>query len=366
LQLVNETPFAAGWTVGFQQDGREVVVVVVKATYELDDVPELARAQSQLPLCTADVFGPDDANDAPVCENDFALFKPRCDVLLSGSAYASRGVPVEQVDVGLQIGTLRKLFTAVGPRVWIARRGGAVASSPALFVQQPVSYDVAFGGTDTDPTDPGRISTFLENPVGSGYCVFKPNLDGMPLPLTEERRVPVSDPSGHYRPMALGPLGRNWMPRRQYAGTYDAQWAANKLPFMPDDFDYQYFQAAPSDQQLPYPGGGEPLILLNLTPSGRLETSIPRDGVVVGFIRRVGTFARASGICDTVLVEPDAGRLSLTWRAVCALDRDPFELREIVVQHVSDYTNIGLRARAQRKPYYRNLAELIRARRGST
>lgn len=364
MELINETRFVAGWTAGFQQDGREVLVVAVRATYELQDAAQLPLAQAQQPVCSADIFGPDPANDAPLRENDFALFKPRCDVLLNGSAYAPQGIPAARVDVGLQVGAVRKLFSVVGPRLWLGGLGGAAASSPTPFLQQQLSYDVAFGGVDTDPADPQRVSTFLENPAGRGYCVFKPNLQGMPLPFTEERRVPVSDPAGRYRPMAFGPVGRNWMPRRQYAGTYDAEWVAHKLPFLPDDFDYQYFQAAPSDQQIPYPQGGEPVILLNLTPQGRLETSIPRDGVVVGFIRRQGTWTQARGNCDTIQIEPDEGRLSLTWRAVCPLERDPFELREIVVQHSADYTDARLRARAQRKPYYENLAELTRARRG--
>ena len=35
------------------------------------------------------------------------------------------------------------------------------------------------------------------------------------------------------------------------------------MPFLPDDFDTRYFQAAADDQQVPYPQGGEPIEIVN-------------------------------------------------------------------------------------------------------
>jgi len=39
----------------------------------------------------------------------------------------------------------------------------------------------------------------------------------------------------------------------QYSGTYDEAWQRDMAPLLPEDFDEQFFQRAPPDQQIPYP-----------------------------------------------------------------------------------------------------------------
>jgi hypothetical protein len=68
--------------------------------------------------------------------------------------------------------------------------------------------------------------------------------------------------------MSYGVIGRHWLPRIGYAGTYDQQWLDEHFPFLPPDFDEQYYQAAPLDQQLPKPLGEQMVSLVNLTPDG--------------------------------------------------------------------------------------------------
>lgn len=365
MKIINETPLSPGWTQGFAPDGRELVVVAVRGTYDLQ-VPgsyEPALAAEQLPPIEADVFGDDPALDAPRQENDYGLFKPRCDVLFSGKAHAPPGRPVTELDVALRVGACQKSFRVTGPRVWSYNAvGGATASPPVAFTSQELSYDVAYGGTDVDPADPTQVRTYIHNPCGTGYCEFRHNLEGMPIAITEEFDAPITSPTGNYRPMALGPIGRNWWPRYSYAGTYDKLWRETKLPFLPDDFDYQYFQAAPLDQQIPYPVGGEPIALINLSAGNQLTTSIPRQSVSVVFVRKVGEATTLTAKLDTVILEPELNRLSLVWRATCPMKRDAFELREMVVLDGSPEALARDRARRMNKPYYANLDEAVRAK----
>ncbi len=308
MQIRNQTPFSTGWTQGFGPDCRELVVVAVRGTYRLDCAGELepTLAETQVPVLEADVLGEDPALDAPQFENDFALFKPRCDVLLHGRAHAPGKVPTTAVDVTLQVGAMQKSFRVLGPRVWSRTLlGGTTASPPIPFVEQAISYDVAWGGTDINPADPSDFRSFSSNPCGAGYCEFPANLDQMPLAVTEAIDAPITRPDGNYEPLAFGPIGRNWVPRFGYAGTYDQHWREHKLPFLPDDFDWQYFQAAPLDQQIPYPTGGEPIILLNLSAAGQLASSIPKRGVTVVFVRRDGDAVTMPANLDTVLIEPE-------------------------------------------------------------
>ena len=50
--------------------------------------------------------------------------------------------------------------------------------------------------------------------------------------------------------MSFGPIGRNFKSRVTLAGTYDKKWLDEIYPFLPADFDEQYYQAAPPDQQI--------------------------------------------------------------------------------------------------------------------
>jgi hypothetical protein len=364
--LINPTAYAAGWNVGFRPDGREVVVVVVKGSFVLSrcDARRSELARPQQPLHEADVLGADPARDAPIHDNDFALFKPRCDVLLHARAHAPDGRPVKTLDVAFGVGECRKALSVIGPREW--RRGalGWVASAPVPFTSLDIGYDRAFGGTEVDPDDPRRIEVYRHNPSGTGYARLRKQLAGLPLPATEEIGVPVSSPTGRYRPMAFGPLGRHWQPRCDFAGTYDERWERERMPFLPEDFDSRYHQAAPPDQQMPYPRGGEPIVLAHLSPhAARVEARLPSDELHVRFVRRHLPVHEVQARIDTVLIEPEEDRLSLTWRASCALERDAFELQEMQIEAASMRTPGLLRARAAGKKHYRGLGALVRYRR---
>ncbi len=363
MQLSNETPFVAGWVPGFHPDGRELVTVVVKGSFSLRNSRALhSRPQ---PLLEVDEFGADPARDAPVRENDFAPLKLRCDVLVHATAYAPGGRATTGFDVGVAVGQMTKRLHVTGPRQW--RRGltGVTATAPERFVEHRISYDTAFGGVDVDPERPDVVNTFLENPSGLGFSKSGCKLSGMALPRTEEMGRPVTDPAAHYKPQALGPIGRNWVPRSSYVGTYDKAWQDERMPFMPDDFNPLHYQAAAPDQQIDPPVGGERIVLANLLPEGHLQSEIPSRGVVVSFITHAGEFVEQAGVCDGVTIEPDQDLLALTWRATLALPRDFFDLREIVVTESSAHSTARTRSRALRKTFYAGLGALVADRRRS-
>src|SRR5262245_30317108 len=116
MNFQNRGMVQAGWTVGFESSGRELLVVVAKGTFVIPERPDVepALADEQEPLVMADTFAGEPGLSAPVYECDFAHRKPRCDVLLNGSAYAPGGRPAERVRVSLQVGSLAKAFDVVG------------------------------------------------------------------------------------------------------------------------------------------------------------------------------------------------------------------------------------------------------------
>jgi hypothetical protein len=334
MNLLNGSGMAAGYTVALDKEGYEHVVVVVKGTFTLPRPGETPKlAEEQVPLVDADQFTGEPGRSATLVECDYVLEKPYCDVLLNGSAHAPGGRPVERIAVGLQVGAMRKSFVVWGNREWRASGVGYAPSEPEPFTRLPISYDNAFGGTDERMRDPAQIRSYLPNPIGRGWHhhIYRELLIGAPVSNTEEIRDPVRDPGGRYRPMAFGPIGRGWPSRIGYAGTYDQHWTDNVFPFLPADFDSRYFQCAANDQQVPHLRGGEPVVMINLTPDERREFALPAVDTPVVFIRSRFDRVERVGVLDTIAFEPDAQRFSMVWRASLPLQRDIFEVPSAVV-----------------------------------
>ena len=356
MQLLNATEMVAGYTMGLEPNGHERLVVVVKGTFEIpEDGSEPRLAADQVPLVMADEFFGEPGLSAMRHESDFALVKPRCDVLVVGSAHAPDGRPTDRVSVGFRLGSLVKTFDVVGDRVWDGRR-----PTPAqFFVRKAIHYGVAYGGMDAHREHPERQQTYATNPVGVGFYPISRGaaLVGKPLPNTEETRTPVTSTNGQYRPMAFGPLGRNFDPRFRFAGTYDQRWQDETFPFLPADFDTKYFQSAPADQQMEYPLGGEEVALLNLTPAGRAFFRLPTVDVPVEFTNVAYERTEARAIVDTIVIEPDQRRVTLVWRTSHALKRNLLEIRQVVVGRMSP---AWYRARRLGKTYYVSIAAIPR------
>jgi hypothetical protein len=334
MELINATRMVAGCTMGTEPSGRDLLVVVIKGPFRLPKSGEAVRLHDeQLPLVMADTFTGEPGFSATHYEVDFAPRKQRCDVLLLGSAHAPQGRPATRVAVGVRIGNWTKTFAVVGNRRWQAGIASASPSEPEPFTIQPISYDVAFGGTDQHHDDPAKHAAFMRNPVGCGFHKHLKSewVDGSPLPNTEEINRPVTVPDGDFAPMSFGPVGRGWEQRSRYAGTYDGEWLEKHFPFLPPDFDEQYYQAAPLDQQLPMPLGGQELSLGNLTPDGVRTFTLPAFDAPINVFPKKGEREDYNAALDTIVFEPDLERFTMTWRATRPLSRNLFEIRQVLV-----------------------------------
>ncbi len=372
MNLINATKMQAGYTMGIQPDGRELLVVVVKGTFTIptDEKQEPKLAEEQVPLVMTDVFTGEPGFSAPVYENDFAPRKPRCDVLLNGSAYAPGGKPAERVPVSLRVGSWSKSFDVVGNRVWQAGALYIAVSKPEPFTVMPISYNNAWGGVDKSQEDPSKHHYYPLNHAGVGYHEYTSGkyMDGKPLPNTEERGSKITNPKGSYMPMAFGPIGRAWQPRPKLAGTYDKNWLDNQFPFLPDDFKDAYYQAAPPDQHVDYPKVGEEVEVINLTAGGRTAFRLPRLlGMPVVFFLRTGEMKEIPAVVDTALFEPDKKRFMLVWRSSLPLRRTIREMRQAAVGRTSRrWQRIEQRERRNiGKRRFKSLAELVRSARQS-
>jgi hypothetical protein len=362
MNFTNVTRCEAAWTTGYEPDGREMLIVIVKATYRLPRNGEQAElATEQVPLVEADTFTGEPGMSAPLFETDYAHRKPFCDVTVVGSAYAPPGKIAARVPVGIHVAGMEKHFAVVGNRAWIKGLSGISTSDPELFATMPITYDVAFGGTDRTREAKGQVYTYTDNPVGRGYWHEVDEIHGEPLPNTEHLNQPVTDYASRYKPMSFSPVGRSWSPRFRYAGTYDQDWLDNDSPFWPKDFDFRYFQSAPADQWIPYPQGGEPVVLRNLTPDGQRSFPLPLRRMPVTFVPYRGYDKTRDAILDTIVFEPDRERFTLTWRTSLALGKSVFDVKETIAGELSAGWH---RARRSGKEYYPSLSALVAAQRG--
>ena len=136
---------------------------------------------------------------------------------------------------------------------------------------------------------------------------------------TGPRRSPDSSPDTSPEPFVRIPLGLEHAPglaaigpheepRRGFRGTFDDAWERTRAPLLPEDMDPRFWNAAQLTSARPLVGG-EAIVLVNLSKLGRIETTLPRVPVRVRLDDREERPA-----LDLVVLEPDADRVTLTFR----------------------------------------------------
>jgi hypothetical protein len=329
LQLSNKTPFAPAICLFPDKDGVDTLYIVVRATFEIGD--ELRIAEEQLPPQAQDEFWGDSTSSSIKQVSDFHIGKPGTDIGLLGHAWAPDGEAVTDMYVYLLVGERQKALRVFGNRYW---KNGQI-TRPEPFQAMPLVYERAFGGMHEVTREDGTSAVLLEerNPVGLGFRGERTDqeLEGLPLPNIEDPEHLIQAPNDTPPPAGFGFIAPTWLPRREYAGTYDDKWQKTRSPYLPDDFDPRFFNCAHSDLTLDrYLEGGESVKIRNASAAGELDFYIPK----CTFSNRVSIAKRSEHPplnLETVLIEPDDNRLSLTWRAALLCDKETLHIHEVEV-----------------------------------
>ncbi|MGB1111066.1 MAG: DUF2169 family type VI secretion system accessory protein, partial [Gammaproteobacteria bacterium] len=237
---------------------------------------------------------------------DMAMPKENAEFLVRGACVAPRGEPIEAAQVRVRLGDREKRIHVFGDRHWVRAAGiGLTPSRPEPFTRMPINFGRAFGGAGHDP-----------NPFGKG---FRPvEIDGMerhPLPNLERPGQIIGAPDDRPRPISLDAMDVTLASRQALAGTYDDKYIRERMPGLPDDIDWAFFQGAQKDQRFDGKlSGSEAYEIDNMNA----EHSVLR-GTLPGvrarlFIRRLDAdgnpeFKELKGAIDTVwfLPEQDLG-----------------------------------------------------------
>lgn len=353
MDFANKTPFAALAFDVVDPNDEESPLVVARATFDLrppppgrvtadpDEVETLVAAEpaEQPKLVLTDEYFGETNRSSVRQESDLAPGKPRCDVIVIGSAWSPTGAPVKEIEVAVRVrrtadlpplaeaGTrLDHRLVVRGPR-WFVRRGERFdLGDPEPFTSQAIRFEHAFGGElrvhegddaasklraeDRLPDEvrakhpegaaaPIAHTICEQNPVGTGYLAKwyadAASVDRWPAPRVEARDAPITAEifermvRGELRPgevpelspRGLGAIAKPWLPRRSKAGTFDQAWLDARWPKMPEDHDLAFWNAAHPDMQCDPLLGGEIVELWNLLPPGDPGASATRDGRTV-------------------------------------------------------------------------------------
>ncbi len=330
LQVQNETPFTAALFLLPDPAGVDTLYVAIKATFEIG-ARAIRVAAEQQPIVPGDEYRGDPETTSLRHAGEAHPCKPATDVVLLGSGHAPEGRPAPHFGVSLTVGRLEKLIHVYGDRVWKSGLMGLVPSSPVPTAEVPLVWERAYGGT----VDLGEGETVSDqrNPVGVGFRGGRSaaQMKGLPVPNLDDPRDPLVSLSGSPAPAGFGFIGPAWLPRPKYAGTYDDEWERNRAPFLPDDFDPRFLQAAPPDQI--YPGslqGGEPVRIQNGSPVGIQQFALPVCELVA-VAWKAGKAEPAPLRIESLILEPDQDRFSLLWRGAVPCDKQALQVEQVAV-----------------------------------
>ena len=351
----NTTGLPAELFVSTDKDGQKSCVVVVKATFDVASDGQCRPAEQQAPLIFCDEHYGEPESSSVRYECDFVPIKPKAEVLVNAEAIAPGDDPVEALEVMLVGPGINKRALVLGNRRWEERIGGVEASPALPFTSMPLIWERAFGGSDSSHEDVSKNGSELRNTLGVGFHLNgdASAIVGTALPNIEDPDEPLGAWDDKPTPTGFGPVGRGWQPRSGFAGTYDEYWLQETRPFLPQDFDNRYFQAAPLDQQLPRLQPGAGFGCANMSAGGRFVAYLPEFQVPVRF-RLSDRTESAAIVADTLILEPGTARLILVGRCSLALPRKITALREIEVGPPK-------RTRDPGKTHYANLGDAVAA-----
>ncbi|HVR85488.1 MAG TPA: DUF2169 domain-containing protein [Planctomycetota bacterium] len=281
---------------------------IVKASFALRPDGPAAPLPEPVPF-SGDVLRDEEMLNDPLYDSDFSPWKPNADVMLTGTCHAPGQKPTTACRVEFAVGKWSKALAVIGNRHWKKSLLMSAASDPEPFQRLGLTYGNAYGGEG-----------FERNPIGRGYeKAFLPNVE----PL-EDR---ISSPGDRPEPSGYGPLNRQWPQRASKTGSYRGKWLRERWPFLPDDFDFSYFNAAPEDQQFrKYLRGDEELRFEHLHPKHSVyKSALPGIRIRVFLSEKAKDGKRFREVpmnLDTLFVDMDKEIVILVWRGNAPVRND--------------------------------------------
>jgi hypothetical protein len=322
--FANATPYSAIDVPLTDPNGRDVDVVVVKATFTVRPDGRAVPADEPSPVRTADVpWDPENPRTSLRYPADVCIEKAGTDVIVVGEAISPK--PVAAMDVAVKVRDVSAPLRVHGERLFYRRVVGLSIGPAAPFERMPIVYEKAYGGASDD-----WAVMEARNWSGVGVAKSDADLDGRPAPQIEHPARPHKGSGDKHPPAGYGAIGPHWSPRRERAGTFDEAWRTTRMPLMPLDFDLHANNAAHPSLLLEQPvAPGDEVGVLGMSEGGTLSFKIPELPVILRARFDQSGKVAVRPVIDTLLVEPGARRFELVVRKAFPMGRGRDVLREL-------------------------------------
>lgn len=320
--LMNATPFPAQDVPYVDKDGQEVVVGIVKATFEVLRGGRVVPAAEPSPVRLVDEpYDPEAEQSSVRFPSDVGDRKQGTDVVVVGD-FISPG-PTTMLDAGLTVGPASFPIRVHGPRVFHKGLTGMAIGPAGRFERLPMKYELCYGGTSADYSE-----VEPRNPVGRGVAKKVSDLDETMAPQLEHPARPHRSASDRHEPWCFAPIPSHWSPRKEYFGTVDEVWKETRMPLMPADFDERYNNFAPPFLQFARGvPAGLPIAVVGMHLEGLVKFELPELRTKFIGVYENGKY-ELDGYVDTILIEPNRRRIELVSRGSFPLGRTNL-LREL-------------------------------------
>lgn len=314
------------------------------------------------PLCMEDEFFLDgaDSDHAPQQaqtkrESDLAPFKIKTDVIVHGAAYAPADSDASEegfetrlmvlsphlihgkaplIDKRIRVMPPRLMSLANDMKEWVLE-ATAYQRDEHGQICVPLRWEHTYGGTlyaehqaidyeETNPLGTGFVTTeYLDALHGQGQDLIQlkvPQLVSSEQSwLADEMAAYIKScdekaPHPWREAQGYGIVSRTWQPRLALAGTYDEARVATEEPRLPADFDFMYWNNAPTDQQVAELSTDASFLLENLSPHGTIHFRLPGHRAFILMNPREGLYFTHPLYIETCIIDTEAMEVSLTWR----------------------------------------------------
>jgi len=335
IEVENHSPFPHFLFEKSGYRGKPFDVLAIKATFRLKtDGTRADLEEQQRPLAMADAYWGEAETSSLKFETDLVIAKQCTNVHVIGHAYAEHNKPCRKWRAGLQIGKLSKHLNVTGPRHWQYQSKQWKLGEPEPVLGVPLRYELAYGGRYFNAEAGSEPVAYQQNPIGIGFMDAKQLQTSQIYPAPQfESTEPgkgIYNIQDRYPPEGFGPLSRWWEPRVKFAGTYDDEWLKTGWPFLPDDFDFAFYNSAPKSLQADgYLQGDEPLVLTGMLPEASIVTTALGGYLPLCVVEDDGNVMhKLFPRLDSITIDTDERLIYQTWRLTLP---DDFAARHIVL-----------------------------------
>jgi hypothetical protein len=160
---------------------------------QLVEAPDLAWPIDTMPTPTA--YGP--------FPGDLPFLTGGIDLFVFGSAWQAESKPGTRLTMDIRVGeNFHRRLAVIGDRYWVGQGNGLVPSDPAPFIDMPLTYANAYGGSvDTEQ----GMANWPANPNGKGFYLTAEQAVGGPLPNIEDPGHLIGSFEDRPEPIATAP-----------------------------------------------------------------------------------------------------------------------------------------------------------------